>query len=105
MSDSVDDVFLKALGVIGENIDHSNEIPIYEIIVGEKVVCLPSFFFGFWKCLHDNGGEYESISKKSFIEYIVEHDSNGITDVDAEEIFDETLKILKSEGVIVALKK
>jgi len=87
-------MFYKAIGTEGKNVDYSQEVPVYEIILKDRIVKLPVFYFGFWKSFKENEGEYVDIARKSFIEY------TGLE----EKIFNESIEILLSEGVLVATK-
>jgi len=82
-------VFYKAVGEEGENIDYSYEMPIYEIILGDRVVKLPGLYFLFWEALKLKGKEHVDVAQK------------GFSEVAFSEEFNEIVDILTSEGVVV----
>lgn len=84
-------MFYKAVGVEGENIDYSHEMPIYEIILKDRVVNLPFFYHLCWLAFLEGGGEYGDVVRQQFI------DDLGLTEND----YEDTMKILLDEGVIV----
>ena len=80
----------KAVGVASENVDHSHNVPIHEIVVGDRVVKLPITYFGLWEALNVYGGGHRDEGRQYFID-------SGI----GEEIFDEIMNVLVAEGVVV----
>ena len=87
-------MFYKAVGEEGKSIDDPDfEMTLYEIIIEDKIVVLPQFYWGFWKGIKLTGKVSVEGGKQFFIE-------KGL----GEEMFDEVFGVLVSEGVIVVEK-